>query len=200
MEENLSREESLKIINEMISKAKNSHYESGTGPLLWGSVIFICSIVTYLQLEYHFDIGFDIWWLTFIAIVPQVYITVKSRKQKKFKGYTDTAMDYIWMTFAISIALLIHYNSHVHHPGESVPLFLILYGIPTLITAGVKNFKPMLYGGIVTWIAAIITVYTTLSTDLLLMAISALCAWFIPGIILRMRYLKLLQNKQQHGV
>jgi hypothetical protein len=38
------------------------------------------------------------------------------------------------MTFAISIALLIHYNAHVHRPQESVPLFLILYGIPTLIT------------------------------------------------------------------
>ena len=200
MEENFSREESLKIINEMILKVKNSNYESGIGPLLWGSVIFICSIVNFFQVEYKVDIGFDIWWLTFIAVVPQVYITLKCRKQKKFKGYTDTAMDYIWMSFAISIALLIHYNSHVHHSGETVPLFLILYGIPTLITSGVKNFKPMLYGGIVCWLAAIITVYTPLTTDLLLMALAALCAWFIPGIILRRRYLKLLQNKQQHGV
>ena len=135
MEENFSKEESLKLINEMILKAKNSHYESGIGPLLWGSVIFICSMVSF-----------------------------------------------------------------IHHSGDSVPLFLILYGIPTLITAGIKAFKPMLYGGIVCWIAAIISVYTDIKIDLLLMALSALCAWFIPGIILRKRYLKLLQNKQSHGV
>ena len=195
MEENFSKEESFKLINEMILKAKNSHYESGIGPLLWGSVIFVCSIVSFIQLEYNIDIGFDIWWLTFIAVVPQVYITIKSKKRKIFKGYNDTVMNYVWMTFAISIALLIHYNAHLNYSGESVPLFLILYGIPTIITAGVKNFKPMLYGGIVCWLAAIITVYTNLKTDLLLMALSALCAWFIPGIILRRRYLKLLQKQ-----
>ena len=195
MQENFSKEESLKLINEMILKAKNSHYESGIGPLLWGSVIFVCSIVSFIQLEYNIDIGFDIWWLTFIAVVPQVYITIKSKKRKIFKGYNDTAMNYVWMTFAISIALLIHYNAHLNYSGESVPLFLILYGIPTIITAGVKNFKPMLYGGIVCWLAAIITVYTDIKTDLLLMALSALCAWFIPGIILRRRYLKLLQKQ-----
>ena len=195
MEENFSNEQSLKLINEMILKAKNSHYESGIGPLLWGSVIFVCSIVSFIQLEYNIDIGFDIWWLTFIAVVPQVYITIKSKKRKIFKGYNDTAMNYVWMTFAISIALLIHYNAHLNYSGESVPLFLILYGIPTIITAGVKNFKPMLYGGIVCWLAAIITVYTDIKTDLLLMALSALCAWFIPGIILRRRYLKLLQKQ-----
>ncbi|MEO5783764.1 MAG: hypothetical protein ABIQ07_10855 [Ginsengibacter sp.] len=200
MEENFSKEESLKLINEMIWKAKNSHYESGIGPLLWGSVIFTCSMVSFIQIKYNIDIGFDIWWLTFIAVVPQVYITIKSKKQKNFKGYDDTAMNYVWMTFAISIALLIHYNTHIHHSGDSVPLFLILYGIPTIITAGIKTFKPMLFGGIVCWLAAIITVYTDIKIDLLLMALSALCAWFIPGIILRKRYLKLLQNKQPHGV
>ena len=200
MEETFSKEESLKLINEMILKAKNSHYESGIGPLLWGSVIFVCSIVSFIRLVYNIDFGFDIWWLTFIAVLPQLYITFKSKKRKNFKGYDDIAMNYVWIAFAISVALLIHYNAHLHHSGESVPLFLILYGIPTIITAGIKEFKPMLYGGIVCWLAAIITVYTDIKVDLLLMALSALCAWFIPGIILRKRYLKLLQNNQQHGV
>ena len=200
MEPNFSKEESLKLINEMILKAKNSHYESGIGPLLWGSVIFVCSMVSFIQVQYNVDIGFDIWWLTFIAVLPQLYITFKSKKRKNFKGYNDTAMNYVWMTFAISIALLIHYIAHSHNSGESVPLFLILYGIPTIITSGIKNCKPMLYGGIVCWLAAIVTVYTDIKVDLLLMALSALCAWFIPGIILRSRYLQLLKNNKEHGV
>ena len=200
MEPNFSKEESLKLINEMILKAKNSHYESGIGPLLWGSVIFVCSMVSFIQVQYNVDIGFDIWWLTFIAVLPQLYITFKSKKRKNFKSYDDTAMNYVWMTFAISIALLIHYNAQTHHSGESIPLFLILYGIPTLITAGIKSFKPMMYGGIVCWLASIVTVYTDIKVDLLLMALSALCAWFIPGIILRRRYLQLLKNNREHGV
>lgn len=194
-EEKFSEQESLKLINEMILKVKNSHYENGMGPLLWGSVIFTCSIVNFLEIRYNIDIGFDIWWLTFIAVLPQIYITISSKKRKNFKSYSDTAMNYVWMSFAISIALLIHYNIHVHSATGGVPLFLILYGIPTIITAGIKSFKPMLYGGIICWLAAIVTVYANMSADLLLMALSALCAWLIPGIILRKRYLKLLQKK-----
>jgi hypothetical protein len=67
---------------------------------------------------------------------------------------------------------------------------LVLYGIPTLITAGIKNFRPMLVGGIVCWISAILVVYVDRETDMLLMALSAITAWLVPGLILRRRCAK----------
>ncbi|MBK7348122.1 MAG: hypothetical protein IPI98_14760 [Chitinophagaceae bacterium] len=67
-------------------------------------------------------------------------------------------------------------------------LFLILYGLPTFVTGAACRFKPMLWGGIICWVCAIITAYTPVKIDLLLTAFSAIVAWFIPGLIMEKVY------------
>ncbi len=61
---------------------------------------------------------------------------------------------------------------------------LVLYGMPTIVTASIKNFKPMSLGGIICWVSAMLVPYTNIKIDMLLMALSAITAWLIPGIIL----------------
>ena len=68
------------------------------------------------------------------------------------------------------------------------PLFLILYGLPTFITGAVYKFRPMFWGGIVFWACSIITVYTNYELDLLLIAMSAIIGWFIPGLLMKKEY------------
>ena len=120
-------------------------------------------------------------------------------------------MDYIWLCFGISIFLLVHINANLirvlntvfndyRNLGGKLPDFnfssyssammLLLYGMPTVITGAIMKFRPMLYGGILCWVCCVITVYTNIKVDLLLMALSATCAWLIPGIILWKRYKK----------
>jgi hypothetical protein len=70
------------------------------------------------------------------------------------------------------------------------PLFLILYGIPTFVTGTACKFKPMLWGGLICWACCIIATFTQARIDLLLVAFSALVAWFIPGIIMMKDYKK----------
>ena len=60
----LTEKESLELISQMINKAKNSYHDSGIGPILWGSVIALCSLVTFLQIRFDFPLPFDIWYLT----------------------------------------------------------------------------------------------------------------------------------------
>jgi hypothetical protein len=48
----------------------------------------------------------------------------------------------------------------------------------------------MLWGGIFCWICSIVTVYTTIKTDLALTALSAIVAWFIPGVLMEIEYRK----------
>ena len=79
----LTQEESLLLISQMINKAKNSYHESGIGPMLWGTVITLCSLVTYLQIKFHFRLPFDIWLLTLFAIIPQVILIAREKKNGK---------------------------------------------------------------------------------------------------------------------
>ena len=211
MEKALSETESLKIITEMIGKAKNSYHEKGIGPMLWGSVITVCSLVSFFRIRYNFKLPFDIWLLTLVAIIPQIILSVQEKRTRKVRSYNDDAMDYIWMCFGVAIFLLVHINTNLMgvlnkvfndykalggelpdfiYSSFSTSMFLLLYGIPTIITGGIMKFKPMLYGGILCWTCCIITVYTNIKVDLLLTAFSAMGAWLIPGIILWIRYKK----------
>jgi hypothetical protein len=210
-ENKMTEQESLQLISQMINKAKNSYHDTGIGPMLWGGVITICSLVSYFRVEYGFKLPFDIWLLTIVAIVPQIFISIKESKISKVKQYDDKVLDYVWISFGISIFMLSFINAkiidalnpvfstYIEVKGTRPALdygsfigsfFLLLYAIPTFITGACRNMKPMLYGGIICWVCCIISVYTKFKVDMLLTAFAATMAWLIPGIILFSRYKK----------
>lgn len=206
---NLSYEDSLRLINTMINKAKDAYHDTGVGAMLWGAVIAICSLTRFAEIQFNFKLPFDINLLTLFALIPQIFITIREKKTRRAKSYDERFLDYIWIGFGISIFLLIHvvnltfdswtpvskeYALLSGHPSPFkfsefvMPLFLILYGMPTFITGAACKIKPMLWGGLFCWICSIITVYTDYKVDLLLTALSALMAWFIPGLFLEREY------------
>lgn len=189
-EKKLTEAESLALITEMISKVKHSYIESGIGPLSWGILISFCSLVSYWQVRFQINLDFDIWLLSLFALIPQVFFWWRSHKAKKFSTHDDSMMAYVWATFAICMFLLSFYNANVQAP-HATSLFMIMFGVPTFITGGIRKFKPMIIGGIVCWISCILSFYTSYANALLLMALSSTCAWLIPGIILRRKYLHL---------
>ncbi|MFN8242669.1 MAG: hypothetical protein U0X40_01335 [Ferruginibacter sp.] len=194
----LSEKESLQLITEMIGKAKSSFHSNGTSAILWGSVIFFCSIVTFLQLQFTTELPFDVWWLQWLAVVPQVIFIYRNRGNRKAVGYEETTMTYTWLAFAASVLLLMFYVS-LYQPGHAASLYLLIFGIPTFITGGACQFRPMLIGGLICWILFLVSLHTPLKINMLLMALAALSAWLIPGLLLRKRYREAAQNTA-HGV
>lgn len=215
----MTESESLALIADMIHKAKYTYYETGVGPILWGTVVSIASFMTYLQREYSFSIGFDIWIIVLIAIVPQILISIREKRMRGVKKHEDDALNAVWLTYAISIFGLIIYQNiipqatvqlnaqegwvmmrhytNLQQPDEAIrpfapsinSLFILLYAFPTLVTGIVKKFKPMLTGAIIAYVLFIVSCYTASKYDMLLGSISAICCWLIPGIILRRKYL-----------
>lgn len=207
----LTEKESLELIAKMINKAKDSYHDTGVGAMMWGAVIAVCSLVKLSEVQFNFRLPFDIYLLTLAALIPQIFITIREKKQRKVKSYDDSYMDYIWMGFGVCIFLLIHTVNLVFRAWNPVgeeykiltghtasfrfyeflsPLFLMLYGLPTFITGAACRFKPMLWGGIFCWVCSIVTVYTSFKIDLLLTAFSAIAAWFIPGLVMEREYRK----------
>ncbi len=190
--ENFSQAESLKLINEMIGKAKKSYVEKGIASMVWGALIVFCSFINWSQVKYKHDWPFgDIWILTFIALIPQIFFSIKEGKSKKYVSYEQTIIKYTWVAFGVSIFILSFYMGKQSQGGQSSTPIMMLYGIPTFITGAVTKFKPMIFGGIFCWVASFIAIYTNTESDLLLMAASGLFAWLIPGIILWTRYKKI---------
>jgi hypothetical protein len=190
-ENTMTETESLKLINEMIGKAKRSYITTGAASIVWGILIILCSLLTWYQIYAQYSFGFDIWLLVFLAVVPQIYFSIKERKKKKFVSHDENTMTYLWTTFGICIFILSFYNSKFNpDSSHSTALFMLLYGIPTFITGGIFKFKPMIFGGLICWVLSVASMYTDIATDMLFMAGCGLFAWLIPGIILWRRYKK----------
>lgn len=219
-EKKLSEQESLALITQMINKAKNSYHDTGIGAMMWGTVIAVCSLVRLSEIHFVYRLPFDIYLLTLAAIIPQILLSIKEKKERKAKSYDDPYMSYIWLGFGICIFLLIHISNNIFSEWGSWAnefknitgkparvgyyeyihaLFLMLYGLPTFVTGAACKFRPMLLGGLFCWACSIITVYTPVKIDLILTAISALLAWFIPGILMEKEYrLYKKEQVQQH--
>jgi len=208
-EKQLTEKESLDLIAMMINKAKNSYYDTGVSAIMWGALIAFCALEKLSELQFGYRLPFDIYLLTVVAIIPQVFISIKEKKERKVKSYDDVYMDYIWLAFGICIFLMIFIVNVIFSAWDPVaaeyekltghlvryrvyefisPLFLMLYGLPTFITGAACKFKPMLWGGIFCWVCCLVTLYTDVKIDLLLTAASAIMAWLIPGILIEKEY------------
>lgn len=218
-EKQLTEQESLELITNMIQKVKTSYHERGTSAILWGTVITITSFTNFLELHYGFKLPFDIWLLVLVALIPQIYISISENREIKVKRYQDTACDLVWTAYGISIAclgfyqmiapqitnkfletegqqLLIHYinnskpNEHIAPFAPSIySLYIMIYAMPTFVVGLLYKFKPMIFAAILAYIFFFVSLFTQTKYDMLLGAIVAFTSWLIPGIILRRRYL-----------
>ena len=84
-EKPLTEQESLRLITDMIRKAKKSYHDSGVGPIMWGAVIATCSLVRLAEIQFNFQLPFDIFNLTFLAIIPQRFISIRDKKDKQVR-------------------------------------------------------------------------------------------------------------------
>lgn len=193
-EKQLTEAESLQLITSMISKAKNDYEDTGIAALMWGSIITFCGLITFANNWWNIAWLNNVWWLTAIAIIPQLIISNSERKRKKFTTYNDDAMGGIWLSFAITLFLLSYYSNLFNVPNAN-SLFIIIYSIPTFATGYARRFRPMIIGGIACWVFAIAAMHVAFPYRMLLTAAAAQLAWFIPGLILRSRYRK---AKEQH--
>lgn len=220
-EKKLTEKESLDLIAQMINKAKDACHDTGIAAIMWGAVVAVCALVRLSELHFEYKLPFDIYWLTFVAVIPQIYFTIREKKERKVKTYGDAFMDYLWMGFGICIFLMIYITGTMYNEWDPVAdeyrkltghsssfrmyeftssFFLLLYGLPTFVTGVSMKFKPMLWGGLLCWACCIITLYTSIKIDLILIAISSVFAWLIPGIIMEKDYRKAKQGLAQANV
>jgi len=216
-ERNISEQESLQLIQEMIGKAKSHFHESGTSSILWGSVIGTCGLVSFAEQQWDFYMGFDIWILTLVAIIPGVWVNIKAAKRRVVTTHNQAAANIVWNVFGISIVCLVIYGNVI--PGVSArfysaehlelfarntvtgdvqpyrltslslsSIFLIIYAFPTLVTGWITGFKPMTVGAIVCYGLFVISLFTSFKYDMLLSGLAGIGNWLIPGLMLNRRY------------
>ncbi len=192
-ENDFSPQQSLQLIESMINRAKDKYAEDGSMYLVWGWLVFVCSIAQFLLLHvFKYEQHYIVWLATIPLFIYQAIYSGKKRKQQKVMTYTDSIIGFVWITFAIVIVLLC-FLVGLLTSGEYyiyiVHILLAIYGMPVFLTGAIIRFKPLIYGGIACWVLCILSTFIkNYDYQFLCIPAAMLLAWIIPGYFLRAKY------------
>lgn len=183
-EKQLTQEESLRIIHEMITTAKNDVKADAFIFLLWGYLVFIASVSQFILAKMNIENNNFPWLLMPLGGVITIIYSVRKNKTERIKTHVSSFLKYVWIAF--SSALFIIMGFHSWGSGEMLPLIMTLYGIGLFISGGVLKFTPLVIGGIFCWICAIVGFKIEVIYQLLAIASAVLGGYIIPGHLLKM--------------
>jgi hypothetical protein len=181
---NLTGQQSFEIITKMIETAKGNMQRSSFYFLFWGWLVLFCSLGQYFLLNFtDYKYPYIVWLLVIPGmIVSFVYSFVKERKVKVRTHY-DTIYVTLWMTFLLSYVIILLLMSKINY--VIAPLILLLAGNATFLSGLILKFKPLMFGGIIFWIVTVLSIYLDHKISDLLVAVSVLLGYIIPGYMLR---------------
>lgn len=184
--ENFSGQDSLKIINEMIATAKTSVGDNSFHYLLWGWLVLIASGVDYYLLTVTHSPNHWLPWPVLMGmggIIALIYSLFQKRKEK-VKTYFETFLGHTW--FSVLVALFLTAFVGGRFGGQTAyPVIMIIYGMGLFVSGMTFRFIPLIIGSIICWACAAAACYVTHDIQLILLGISVLSGYIIPGYILK---------------
>lgn len=184
-EKPLSESESLRLITDMIQKAKRNYQKGGSFHiLLWGWVIMLANFSHYIIQSFtSFEHPYMVWLVTIPAgIISGVYGARQSRNAR-VSSHLDNIYGQIWLAvgFAIVVVLLFMGNLNFNHNA----VILLFSGIGTYISGRLLRFTPMYWGGLALGIAAVIAFNVAEVNQYLVAGFGILVGYLIPGYLLK---------------
>lgn len=186
--ENFSPEQSLRVIQSMISKTKQDMSDNGIYFLVWGWITFIaCTGQFVLKHIIKYEQHYQVWWLVVVGIVFSIWYGIKEGRQRRVKTYVGEAMKYLWIGMGVSYFVLSMILSKVGWGSAVFPFFIMLYGLGTFVSGSIIKFRPLIIGGIIAWALAIGAAYVEYDYQMLFGAAAILISYIIPAYMLRFK-------------
>jgi len=183
-ENNLSSLESIRIITEMISRTKATIRQGSFHLLFWGWLIVFCSLAEFFLYRFSaWEHPYYIWFLTIPGVfVSLIYGFTKGRKSR-FRTYADRLYMWTWMAFLFTaITLFVLLSGKMQNV---IPFILMLAGLPTFLSGIIVRFRPLITGGVIFWVMAIVSNYTGIMFEPLIMALAVISGYLIPGYLIK---------------
>lgn len=202
----MTSHESLQLIQQMIHTAKQEQKDDGKGWIVWGWLIFLASVFTFLNIIFSWsDSTFFFWNLFGLATVALLaYQTIQNffiKKRVRVKTYTQDLFNKLNVGFFISLMLIVVSINLGVPPTKGFALLLGLYGFWILIYGAVLNFKPSVIGAYITWGFAFASLFVAdFKWTMLLHAAAVLCGYIIPGHIAYKEFSKLNKEASKKSV
>lgn len=178
-------ENQLQLIEEMISNTKVSIKKGSVYYLLWGWLVIAAAALNYYLLVY---VAYEHHYIAWAILMPLggIASSIIKRRQnqaEKVKTYVDRALNYLWTGFLITLFFALFGMVSLGVEGV-YPMVMFLYGLGTFVSGGILKFKPLMIGAFGAWLAGLIAYFVPFQEQLILLALSILLSYIIPGYLL----------------
>ena len=186
----LNEQESLKIIEQMIARAKNDMHDNGVMYLLWGYLVLIAALSNYIL---QFIVEYKYFWLPWAILMPlggliSMILGPRMNKKEKVKTYVSEFLGYVIIAFLAGLFVVLFFMPKLGL--NCYPMVMLMYGIWLFISGGALKFKPLIIGGIINWVLAVAAFYVTFQYQLLIISAAVLLGYIIPGHLLNLQFRK----------
>jgi hypothetical protein len=183
-EKQLTQEESLRIIHEMISAAKNDVKADAFIFLLWGWLVFAASLSQFILIKMNVEWNSVPWMLMPLGGLITIIYSIRAGKKDKTKTAVTESLKYTWIAFSAALLIILFFNSM--HFLQVLPCIMVLYGMGLFLSGAALRFKPLIFGGIFCWICSIAGFEVQNIYQLLILAAAVMGGYIIPGYLLKM--------------
>ncbi len=193
----LSKEKSLEIIQQMINQAKSNITDNGLGWLLWGTMIFLAALSTYFFIYTNTDNIFLAWNVFGIFTIVMLSYEFLKPKKKKVRTYVDDLLRLVDIGFTICLFTIIFSINFAVSANAGFGFFLMIFAFQMLLKGGAIKSRPLMIGAAVNWLGAIaMFINKDFKYDMLIMAAAVLIGYIIPGFLLWQQYRKVNKDSK----
>lgn len=184
-EKEISQEESLKIISDMIGQAKSNVGKGGSFYfLMWGFVVAIANLSAYyLAVVANYPKPYIVWLIMIPAVIATIVYSVRHKKSAKVHGHLDKIYGQMWMGVFVCIMITLVFMNKVELQQNAI--ILLITGLATFVSGRMLNFTPLVLGGIALWIASVFAFTVSPVEQNLVAGIAIIVGYIIPGFLLR---------------
>lgn len=182
----MTGEESLRVITDMIYKTRVSIAQASFHLLLWGWLIFACSLSEFLLWKYA---GWTNSWYVWFAVIAGVLVSFiyGFAKGKRERIFTYGTRIYVWTWIAFFWASVIFFIIFPVETESVGKYMLLLAAVPLLISGVILNFRPMMWGAVAFWILALAAHFGGGTVSGLAVPAAMVLGYLVPGYLLRKR-------------
>ncbi len=156
--------------------------------LIWGWALFTASVLHYAILQFGDEQLFfnasAVWPASIIAAaLISVLKTVNKKGASAAPAYPIKMLSGLWKGFAgpVIIALMI---GSVNGWELAFPFLIAAFGWGIISTGVTAGFKPLIYGGISTFLFAVLAMYVSPDLQLLMITGAVTFGYLVPGYLI----------------
>jgi len=182
-----NHEAGLKVIYEMIELAKSKIGNNYFYYLFWGYLVVVACITEYILIT---AVKYSQHYLVWLILMPvgtliTLLFNFRQRRKAEKRTFVGTTMIYLWSGWFFSFVILLLFANLKQEYTLIIPLSLAMYGLAIFVSGGIVNFRPLIIGAVLAWMASVASFFVSYPAQLVIMAGVVIVAYIIPGHILR---------------